>query len=122
MHGHPLPRWLALVIVGTDDSQSIVVRSTGAFSKLFGLTRRATGYFSMSPRRLTSPYRNLPAVDALVRAAEARADPGALPQQLFVEAARAVLAAARGAVAEGQPPPALTDLAKDLLRKREEEA
>jgi L-seryl-tRNA(Ser) seleniumtransferase len=56
-------------------------------------------------------YRSLPSVDRLAQAAEALLG-GALPHALVVEAARAELAAARGALAERRPAPSADELAQ----------
>jgi L-seryl-tRNA(Ser) seleniumtransferase len=59
---------------------------------------------------MTSPYRNLPAVEALAQAAARRLNGDVLPRELLVEAAREAIEAARGAIAGGAAPPALEDL------------
>jgi len=55
-----------------------------------------------------SPYRALPAVEALVRAAELRAR--SLQRHLLIDGARAVLDIARTAIASGQPAPGAEEL------------
>ncbi|HWQ15770.1 MAG TPA: L-seryl-tRNA(Sec) selenium transferase [Roseiflexaceae bacterium] len=68
---------------------------------------------------MTSPFRSLPAVDALVRDVERRLDDEALPRELLVAAAREALETARRAIAAGEPPPAPEALAeKSAARAR----
>jgi L-seryl-tRNA(Ser) seleniumtransferase len=66
---------------------------------------------------LTSPYRNLPAVEALVQAAERRQNGDALPRELLVDAARAEIEAARRAIAGGGAPPAAEELLSATLAR-----
>jgi L-seryl-tRNA(Ser) seleniumtransferase len=72
---------------------------------------------------MSASYRNLPAVEMLVRAAEAHANGGAPPRHMLVDAARMALGAARDVIAAGGEPPAPAELtaatlarAADLLR------
>jgi L-seryl-tRNA(Ser) seleniumtransferase len=59
---------------------------------------------------MTSAYRNLPAVEALVQAIEQRLDGDALPRDLLVDAARLEIEQARRAIAAGQDAPSLEQL------------
>jgi L-seryl-tRNA(Ser) seleniumtransferase len=68
---------------------------------------------------VTSPYRNLPSVEALVQATELRANGNHPPRHLLVDAARAVLSAARTTIASGQQAPATEELI-DLMLDRVE--
>jgi len=64
---------------------------------------------------VSSPYRQLPSVDALLRTVEQRANGDALPRDLLVEAARATLDQARAAVAAGDVTQPLERLADEAL-------
>src|SRR5512140_2974449 len=59
---------------------------------------------------MTSAYRQLPAVEALVQAIERRANGEAPPHELLVDAARAELDAARSAIAGGAAAPSIEHL------------
>jgi L-seryl-tRNA(Ser) seleniumtransferase len=60
---------------------------------------------------VTSPFRNLPSVDALVRAVEQRRNGDALPHDVLVMLARNALDDARRAIAAGETAPPIAELA-----------
>lgn len=66
---------------------------------------------------MSSPYRQLPAVDTLVQQLERRLDGAALPRDLLVECARAELEAARRRIAAGGEAPAAEELAGQALER-----
>jgi L-seryl-tRNA(Ser) seleniumtransferase len=66
---------------------------------------------------MIAAYRNLPAVDALVREAEQLANGAAPAHHLLVEAAREALAAARAVIADGRTGPSIDELAADVLAR-----
>jgi L-seryl-tRNA(Ser) seleniumtransferase len=63
---------------------------------------------------VTSPFRNLPAVDALVRDVEQRLNGDALPHDVLVTLARAAIDEARRSIAAGVAPPSAESLANDV--------
>jgi L-seryl-tRNA(Ser) seleniumtransferase len=65
---------------------------------------------------LTSPYRSLPPVDALVRDLSLRLDGDDISHQALVGAARAAIDDARTQIAEGRPAPSARDLAELALQ------
>lgn len=64
---------------------------------------------------MSSPFRQLPSVDALLRTVEQRANGDALPRDLLVEAARVTLDQARAAVAAGAATQPVERLADEAL-------
>lgn len=64
---------------------------------------------------MSSAFRDLPAVDALVRRAERLLNGERLPRELLVEAAREAIAAARRDIAASAPAPPPDDLARAAL-------
>src|SRR5215216_5027312 len=66
---------------------------------------------------MTSTYRQLPAVETLVQAIQRRANGGALPHALLVDAARAELDAARRAIAAGAAAPDIEHLTDAALAR-----
>jgi len=65
---------------------------------------------SIGATRMTSAYRQLPAVETLVQAIQRRANGDAQPRELLVDAARAELDAARAAIAGGAAAPSIEHL------------
>jgi L-seryl-tRNA(Ser) seleniumtransferase len=59
---------------------------------------------------MISPYRNLPAVEAVIQLLQQRLDGHQLPQALIADAARAEIEAARRAISAGADAPALEEL------------
>ncbi|MBK9714231.1 MAG: L-seryl-tRNA(Sec) selenium transferase [Kouleothrix sp.] len=59
---------------------------------------------------MAAAYRNLPAVDSLVQAAQQRLSDDALPRELLVDSARLAIDAARQAIGAGAPAPLLDEL------------
>jgi L-seryl-tRNA(Ser) seleniumtransferase len=68
-------------------------------------------------RRVTSPFRSLPAVDALVRDVERRLNGDALPHELLVALARATLDQTRRSVGAGGGAPSLETLAETVVAR-----
>jgi L-seryl-tRNA(Ser) seleniumtransferase len=66
---------------------------------------------------MTSAYCQLPAVEALVQAIQRRANGGAPPRELLVDAARAELDAARSAIAGGAAAPSIEHLIDATLAR-----
>jgi L-seryl-tRNA(Ser) seleniumtransferase len=64
---------------------------------------------------MTSPYRNLPAVESLVQAAERRMNGDALPRELLVDTAREAIEAARRSIARGGSAPATEELLETTI-------
>jgi L-seryl-tRNA(Ser) seleniumtransferase len=64
---------------------------------------------------MSSPYRNLPAVEALAQAAERRLNGDALPRDILVVAAREAIDEARRQIAGGAPAPAADLLLADAV-------
>jgi L-seryl-tRNA(Ser) seleniumtransferase len=77
--------------------------------------------FSRS-RRVTSPFRSLPAVDALVRDVERRLNGDALPRELLVALARATLDETRRSVGAGGGAPNLEAIAETVVARARDAA
>src|SRR3954453_7998871 len=89
-------------------SPSVFRRTRTGF--LIANTKWIPKRISSGATRMTSAYRQLPAVETLVQAIQRRANGDAPPHELLVEAARAELDAARGAIAAGAAAPTVEDL------------
>src|SRR6187397_413064 len=72
---------------------------------------------SSGAMRMTSAYRQLPAVETLVQAIQRHANGDAPPHELLVDAARAELDAARAAIAAGASAPAIEHLIDATLAR-----
>src|SRR5438477_388604 len=72
---------------------------------------------SIGAIRMTSAYRQLPAVETLVQAIQRRANGDLQPHELLVDAARAELDAARRAIASGAVAPSIEHLIDATLAR-----